>query len=370
MICEPVDNTALWITDIIDSVVHESIKKGLNVVAMADGQINDRLWRAQKGESKRRLVLVIGYTLAWINNTLGTLCELGAEPILVSVYQHRFKSEYSYVSFNTVEAMRMLVGYIVGTGRDRIALFGLHHDTIGDMSKLCGFILGMRDAGAAYSGDDIYRRGLVDDCAKRLCENISRYQAVMCTSDLLAVYLISYLKRHKIRVPDDIYVTGFGNWSSVEHYDPSITRMYTDLTELGAQAVKHYIYMQNNPKNLHGALVISCTLQVGRSTECMPVKKLRHDTTLASKITGISPTYNSDPDIMKVLKLELLVRNMDNIDISMLREISLNRTYAQIVDIINISESTIKYRLTKLLRTCGFANRSELIEFAVEFGLL
>lgn len=73
---------------------------------------------------------------------------------------------------------------------------------------------------------------------------------------------------------------------------------------------------------------------------------------------------------MKVLKLELLVRNMDNIDISMLREISLNRTYAQIVDIINISESTIKYRLTKLLRTCGFANRSELIEFAVEFGLL
>lgn len=65
MICEPVDNTALWVTDIIDSVVHESIKKGLNVVAMADGQINDRLWRAQKGESERRLVLVIGYTLAW-----------------------------------------------------------------------------------------------------------------------------------------------------------------------------------------------------------------------------------------------------------------------------------------------------------------
>ncbi len=369
IICEPVDNNALWVTDIIDGAIHEAIRRGLNINAATDGRIDERI-RLRPENGERRMALVIGYSLNWINETLTNLSLIGVEPILVSVYQHRLKSEYSYVSFNTVEAMRSLVGYLVGTGRERIALFGLHRETIGDMSKLGGFVTGMRDAGLTFRGEDIYSRGLIADCAERFYSNISRYQAVMCTSDLIAVYLIKYLADHGVRVPEDIFVTGFGNWSAVENYSISITRMRTDLSELGIQSVKHYVHMQNSTQTLHSSAVISCSLQIGRSTANLPA-------TSPSRIGGFpvtnsesSPVYNSDPDIMRVLRLELFVRSADRTDISILRAISENKTYAQISEAENVSESTIKYRLNKLQRVCGFTNRGELVSLITEFGLI
>lgn len=83
-----------------------------------------------------------------------------------------------------------------------------------------------------------------------------------------------------------------------------------------------------------------------------------------------SPVYNSDSDIMRVLRLELFVRNADRTDFSILRAIKGNKTYAQISEDENVSESTIKYRLSKLQKVCGFTNRSELLSLIMEFGLV
>ena len=175
--------------------------------------------------SERCLVLVIGYSSVWINETLTKLCALGVEPVLVSVYQHQFGIEYSYVSFNTVEAMRTLVRYVSETGRRGVALFGMHRDTVGDRAKLSGFVSGMHDAGMDFSREDIFYRGMMSDCADRLLKKIDKYETVMCTSDLIAVYLIRYLESKGIRVPEDINITGFGNWKAAESFHPSITRM-------------------------------------------------------------------------------------------------------------------------------------------------
>ena len=369
IICEPVENNALWITDIINGATHEAIRRGLNIIVSTDGKISKQI-KHQSESGERRIALVIGYLSGWINEALTNLSQLGVEPILVSVYQHRLKSEYSYVSFNTAEAMRYLVGYLAGIGCSKIALFGLHRDTIGDMSKLGGFAAGIRDNGLTFSGEDIYSRGLIADCAERLLSNISRYQAVMCTSDLIAVYLVKYLDDHGIRVPEDIFVTGFGNWLTVDNYDPSITRMRTDLFELGVQSVKHYIHMQNNPQTLHSSAVISCSLQIGKSTANLSAAKLLHTGTASAVNSESSAAYSSDSDIMRVLRLELFVRNADRTDFSILRAINENKTYSQISEDENISESTIKYRLSKLQRVCGFTNRGELVSLVADFGLI
>ena len=369
IICEPVENNALWITDIINGATHEAIRRGLNIIVSTDGKINPRIKR-QSENGERRIALVIGYLSNWVSETLTNLSLIGVEPILVSVYQHRLKSEYSYVSFNTAEAMRSLVGYLAGIRCGKIALFGLHRETVGDMSKFEGFAAGMRDAELTFSGEDIYSRGLIADCAERLLSNISRYQAVMCTSDLIAVYLVKYLADRGVRVPEDIFVTGFGNWQTVDNYEPSITGMRTDLFELGIQAVKHYIHMQNNPQTLHSSAVISCSLHIGESTAGLAAAKPLRSGAAPIVNSESSAVYSSDPDIMRVLRLELFVRNADKTDFSILRAINENKTYAQISEDENISESTIKYRLGKLQRVCGFTSRGELVSLVAEYGLI
>lgn len=367
VICEPVDNTALWITDIVDGIIHESMKKGYNIRASTDGNI-DASFFSNECEDKRRLALVVGYSIKFINKIKEKLCLIGVEPILVSIHEN--DSSQCCVSFNTADAMRKLVEYIVNAGKKSIAFFGFHNETIGDLSKLRGFSAGIRSSEIKLCKDDIYSRGILAECANRLYENIYKYQAVICTSDLFAVYLICFLSERGIKIPEDIYITGFGNWVSIEHFQPSITRMYTDLSALGSSAVKHYVYMQNNPQIHHSTLSLGCILQIGYSTEYKEVPKYTHVPTTSNLFPETPPTYDSDPNIMNVLKLELMIRSMDETDISMIKRISEGKTYAQISDEINISESTIKYRLNKLEQLCGFSNRNELMAFATEFRLI
>lgn len=146
--------------------------------------------------------------------------------------------------------------------------------------------------------------------------------------------------------------------------------MRTNLSELGIQSVKHYVHMQNNPQVLHSSAVISCSLQIGSSTANRYAANLSHIGGISVVNSAGSPVYNSDPDIMRVLRFELFVRNADRTDFSILRAIKGNKTYAQISEDENVSESTIKYRLSKLQKVCGFTNRSELLSLIMEFGLV
>jgi len=369
LICEPVDANALWITDIMDGIVREAMKKALNLAAVTDGSVSDSLF-SDASDTERRPVLVIGSSLLWINETLDKLCRLGAEPVLVSVYQNRIRSEYSSVSFNTAEAMRALVGYLAGTGKARIALFGLHRNTVGDLSKLSGFAAGMRDIAAGFSARDIYSRGMIADCAGQLFSRISDYDAVVCTSDLLAIYLTLYLQERGVRIPEDISITGFGNWSGVDRFHPTITRMYTDLSELGAQAVRLHQQLVHNPQLRHSVSVLECSLRIGESTGNMPGSIPPAISVPPPAGSFAAPPYHDDPDILETLKSELFVRSSDGIDLSILQGLAAGKTYAQISLTANISESTVKYRLSKMLRLLDFSDRRQLTGFAEKFRLL
>ena len=369
LICEPVEASALWVTDIMDGIVREAMKKGLRLIASTDGTVRDDL-SAADADTEHRPVLVVGYSLPWINQTLYALRETEAEPVLVSVYQQRLNDEYSFACFNTVQAMQTLVGYLAGIGCGRIALFGLHRDTAGDLSKLRGFAAGMRSHSLCFSAADIYSRGIIADCAAQLLANISQYDAVVCTNDLLAIYLTQYLHSRGIRVPEDIRITGFGNWMAAERFRPTITRMYTDLVELGAQAVRLHQSLCFNPQLRHSTAVLECTLRVGGSTAHAPSNSKAQVNAIAPLPANASPPYNSDPDIMEALRVEQLVRGTDAIDLDVLRGICAGDTYAAISEQSSVSDSTIKYRLAKMLRLLDFTDRHQLTDFVRKYHLL
>lgn len=369
IISEPVEPSAFWVTDIIDGIMKESMKKALNVSATTDGEVPNEF--PSTDDSPRVIALVVGYSLPWIERTLSALRAAGAEPILVSVYQYSFRSNYSYVAFNTAEAMSTLVDYLFSAGRRRIALFGVHKDTVGDVAKVRGFIQGTRANGARTSGSDIYARGIMAECAAKLWENIKSYDAVVCTSDLLAVYLTLYLQSRGISVPDDLFVTGFGNWSSLEFFRPGITRMYTDLNELGCQAVRLHQFLQYNSKARYSSVKLECMLQIRESTEALPFtgRSLAGRDPDTVESAPKSPVYYSDPDIMSVLKAELYIRNTDAVDHAIIAGVRAGTRYQDISERLNVSEATIKYRLGKMLKSVGFGDKQELFAFLDRFNL-
>lgn len=374
LICEPHEPLGFWISDIMDGIVKESVKKALNLVAITDGKVYPQLYCSGSsdsggGDGDRSLVLVIGYSLPWIGRTLREVVDAGAEPILVSTHQHRFSFEYSYAAFDITQAMRTLTSYLASTGRTRLALFGIHKDTVGDIAKLSGFTDGLRQLGLPFMPRSLYFRGNISDCASSLCENIANYDAIVCPNDLQAIYLSLYMKERGIRVPDDIFLTGFGNWNVVDFFRPGITRMYTNLSELGCQAVRLHQYMQYNQKVKHCSGIIECELRVNESTGNLRFCDNTGGVGFTANNPVTSPPYYSDADIMETLKAELFIRRTDEIDRNILSQLLCGEKYFSISEKVNVSEQTVKYRVAKLIRSAGFNDRSELLVFIGKYNL-
>ncbi len=76
------------------------------------------------------------------------------------------------------------------------------------------------------------------DAATEILKMKERPDAICCVSDTIAVGLINELKRHGVRVPQDIAVTGFDNLNIVEACTPTVTTVAQSFDEIGAEAVR------------------------------------------------------------------------------------------------------------------------------------
>jgi len=157
---------------------------------------------------------------------------------------------------------------------------------------------------------------------------------------------------------------------AVERFRPTITRVYTDLVELGAQAVRLHQSLCFNPQLRHSTAVLECSLRIGGSTANMPASSKAPAHTIAPLPAAAPPHYNSDPDIVEALHIEQFVRGTDATDMDILRGICAGDTYAAISEQSSVSGSTIKYRLAKMLRLLDFTDRHQLTDFVRKYHLL
>jgi LacI family transcriptional regulator len=136
---------------------------------------------------------------------------------------------------------RLATRHLVRAGRRRIA----HITGPGDFEAVRGRCDGYRDAlreanlpeprGAVLSGpwSEAWGREAVDI----LLQRGRAIDAIFCGSDQIARGTIDALRDRGIRVPDDVAVVGFDNWSVVAAATrPPLTTVDMNLHELGRQA--------------------------------------------------------------------------------------------------------------------------------------
>lgn len=80
--------------------------------------------------------------------------------------------------------------------------------------------------------------------------------AFVCNCDETAFRLIADLKRQGYRVPEDISVTGYDNYTVSDMCDPAISTVEVDLTEMAHTAVSLLLSRLQNPKKLPARYVI------------------------------------------------------------------------------------------------------------------
>ncbi len=91
-----------------------------------------------------------------------------------------------------------------------------------------------------------YSDGL--NSTKSLFQN-SEIDGVFAATDMLAIGAIKNIKALKKRIPEDVAVVGFSNWSIAELFEPSLTTINQPGYEMGYKAAELLIQQITDPEN-------------------------------------------------------------------------------------------------------------------------
>lgn len=359
---EQVGLPGYWITDILAGISKEALKKNISIVD----------YNGQKPllteEYTRPLVLAIGYSYQWMEQTCRQMHRQGVEPLLVNAGQDIYTEMLEaagFVSFGIQKAMYHIFCYLISNKRNRIAFFGAHDETHSDQVKISEFLRLCQHMGLPSGEADVYKDLTLADCAKSFELNMHRYNAVICSSDAAAVYLLKWLEDRGIRVPEDLFLIGFGNSVVSEAIHPTLTTVENNFVELGRQAVKLHQFLQRN-SDIHAATVsVDCPLVERQTTGAVRYKMNR-----PKGITGRMPLYDADPDVLMVLQIEELLRMWDDIDRQIIDGLLQNKTIIGIAEGLFISVSAVKYRIKKMLVAANLNDKEELASIIRRYRVL
>lgn len=145
------------------------------------------------------------------------------------------------VGFSNKDGMAQMVDHLVETGRRRLAFVGAAEGTDSrGAARRAGAVEAARkhglpevdviDAGPAPIS---MRHGVqfIEDLGAK----ISQYDAILCVSDPVAFGCLSAAQRLGIRVPEDLAITGFGNFEVASVCTPRITTVDAHAADIGRQ---------------------------------------------------------------------------------------------------------------------------------------
>ncbi|MEP2640657.1 LacI family DNA-binding transcriptional regulator [Roseobacter sp.] len=147
------------------------------------------------------------------------------------------------VGFSNFDAMTLIVDHLVGQGRRKLAFVGASDGAdLRGAARREGVIAAARahglpdvtliDAGPAPVS---MRHGR--SAIEALGTDVAQFDALVCVSDPVAFGCLSTVQRMGMKVPDDIAVTGFGNFEVARISNPAITTVNVDAQKIGETAV-------------------------------------------------------------------------------------------------------------------------------------
>jgi DNA-binding LacI/PurR family transcriptional regulator len=153
--------------------------------------------------------------------------------------------KYSSVGSDNQEGSYAATKYLLGQGRKRIAFLGGDLTAPESYLRSAGYQQGLKEAGIAVDKALMFRTPLVLENLKETLGleqgGRSKFDAIFCTSDLVAIATISTIESCGLKVPEDIAVVGFDDIATAKYNNPSLSTLKQDITAGGRLLVERLV---------------------------------------------------------------------------------------------------------------------------------
>ena len=223
-----------------------------HVIEAADGLGLTVLVEQTNGDRQRELEVLSGIRPGIVDGVILSPLSLRAEDLeratartpLILLGEQVSDSGLDHLRIDNVRASQELTRTLLASGRRRVAVVGTPTPRHGGAAalRLAGYRQAHEEAGVPW--DDRlwmsvvnYRRADGAAAVHRLVETGLPFDAIFCFNDLLALGALAALRRHNVRVPQDVAVAGFDDIDECAYSDPTLTTVSPDKGELAARAV-------------------------------------------------------------------------------------------------------------------------------------
>ena len=144
------------------------------------------------------------------------------------------------LNFDNFEGGRLATQHLIRLGHRRIAFITGDADHPDATERLRGYRAVLESAGIAFDpalvvpGEYHELSGLL--AVDRLLETNQRFTAIFAANDQMAVGAALGLKRHSLRVPEDVSIVGFDDLPTSQYAIPPLTSVHQPAYELGRLA--------------------------------------------------------------------------------------------------------------------------------------
>ena len=301
--------------------------------------------------------IVVSVSMPYIRQIVTALRGAGRGIVLAGIDSEQFGQDVSCATPSRRAGTRQLVDYLFSCGRERLALVGFGQNSINDVFRYHTAL-----SAAAGRGHPILPRdGFLwqhdpQESFDAFLRRAREYDCVICPNDIISVCFINACRRAGIRIPEDLYLASFGGMTVGEVCRPSITSLSMDMVCVGDQAFNVWRFL-NSTDNMRGSalkITVPSRILVRESTNRIPAEQgpLSPDSMQPDRFY-----YN--PTISVVVDLDNCLSRRDELDMRIIRCVIDRLSYEKTAELLFLSVSTLRYRLSKIFSDAGVRTRQE-----------
>lgn len=319
-----------------------------------------------KNFEKLSVVPIIGTTNHFLKKSITACIEHNLRPIVVGTETTDVDNRISTIKSNRKSAITSLLKYFKSAGKNNVALLGVNTHSTVDNEKKDAFI---EAYSALYKKDAhqniYYNECNAEYCVNRLLRDISAYSGVICSNDWFAVLFMSEARKIGIKIPEDVFVAGYGNSSICENITPTVTSVAPKYREMGTQARKAYYYLDDNPSVSSVSILVDYDIIVRESTQNI---ELGIDSYIFSnKFEPCTRTILDDEKIKRIIGLDAIFGSPDISLAMILNGIANDVSYSALAEKLYLSDSAFRYKLNKIFALTHTNSKTELKDFLNDY---
>ena len=362
VLTEPNFRSYLWAAQTMEGVAQEAARRKYKTVTL-DAEAYKTIDYDRLFGQERRMLIVIGTSVSWMPGALAFFNARSIESVFISFDPSETTLPAGMVRMDYVGAIHHLLTYLTSCGRRRIALYGYNPNSSADNIKLRFFSNWCRNRGLSAEESVFFNYADLTACYARMRARVAQFDAVICANDIAAVSLLSSLRQDSVRVPEDLFVTAFGDSLIAARVTPPLTIATLDHREMGRQAVMLFSYLCRQPSTASVSARVRSKLIVRQSTAMLPdmtCAALPEDD--ADAFEAAVNFYN-DPEAERLLRAETLLGAADELDMQLLCGLLSGSSLEKLEQTLFLTASALQYRKKRLMNVARCAHTSELLEF-------